>query len=131
MSSTELVTADSYDFDSAEELAQVWLEESDGDFTPEFPRVKAKGGIFNFGDDIQPSREARGVIVAWHKSSRLYLEDFDDADDAGRRPDAWSTDGKVQVVPPETYEKIERLNAERSSKGLPLLPPPNRNLAEC
>lgn len=128
--STELVTAETYDFASATELAQVWLEESDGDFTPEFPRIKVPSGggtTWEVDDDVAPTRELAGVVVAWHKSSRLYLESFESSDEASRRPDAWSTDGKVQIIPSETFEKIDRINAERGTK----LPYPHTDLSTC
>lgn len=128
--STDLVTRETYDFDSATELAQVWAEESQGDFTPEFPRIKTPAGgatTFEIDDDIAPTRELAGIVVAWHKSSRLYLESFDNSDEGSRKPDAWSTDGKTQIIPQETYAKIDRINAER---GL-ALPYPTTDLTTC
>jgi hypothetical protein len=128
--SNELVTSETYDFESAADLAQVWLEESDGDFTPEFPRIKVPSGgatTWEIDDDVAPTRELAGVVVAWHKSSRLYLESFESSDESSRRPDAWSTDGKVQIVPSETYEKVDRLNAKNGTN----LPYPATDLSVC
>lgn len=129
----EVATKQEYNLEAANDLAQVWLEEAGPDFQPEFPRIKVPSGGGTTWEDpddpnFEPRRELRGIIVAFHDSSRLYLESFESAsDDAARRPDAWSVDGKSQVVPPETYEKIQRLNAANGWE----LPFPSTNLAEC
>lgn len=128
---TELVTAETYDFASATDLAAIWAEEG---VTPEFPRIKTPAGgstTFEVDEDVDPTRELRGVIVHWHAASRLYLESFEDSDDSSRRPDAWSLDGVVQVVPSETHAKIEALNVQRAADGKPLLPTPLADLAQC
>lgn len=126
---TELATRADYDFDEAQGLAQIWAEESDGDFTPEFPRLRAANGIFDFGEDLAPAREARGVVVAWHKSTRLYLSEKDG--DENTRPDAWSNDGKVQVVPAETIQKIDGINVLRAQANHAPLPYPHPDLTQC
>lgn len=128
----ELATAADYDFAGFENLVDVWRSESDGDFTPEFPRVKAKGGIFDLGEEFAPVRAFAGIVVAWHKSSRLYLDAYGEGDDANKRPDAWSTDGKTQIVPQETLEKVARINQERAAAGrTDFLPVPHTDLATC
>lgn len=128
----ELATAADYDFAGFENLVDVWRSESDGDFTPEFPRIKAKGGIFDLGEEFAPVRAFAGIVVAWHKSSRLYLDAYGEGDDANKRPDAWSTDGKTQIVPQETLEKVARINQERANAGRQdFLPVPHTDLATC
>jgi hypothetical protein len=37
----------------------------------------------------------------------------------------------VQIIPAETFEKIDEKNAERQAAGRPLLPYPSRDLASC
>lgn len=129
---TEIATKQEYNLDAAGQLAQVWREEGGPDFQPEFPRIKVPSGGGTTWEDpddptFQPTRDLRGIIVGHHTSTQLYLERYEDADEGGRRPDAWSNDGIVQVIPPETYDKIQRLNAENGWS----LPFPSKNLADC
>lgn len=74
------------------------------------------------GDEIEAATVLDGVILYDHASSVLFLDDKDDKPEgASNRPDAWSSDGVTQVVPPET---IERCKAE--GKQIP-----STVLAEC
>ncbi len=130
--STDLITSETVDFNEAVELASFWLEHAGSDFQPEFPRIKSKGGLLDFGDELPPAKSARGIVVAWHPATRLYLTKLDDAEEgASRRPDAWSNDGKVQVVPHETLQKIAEINVQRVADGLAPLPNPDVNLEAC
>jgi hypothetical protein len=129
---SEVAVASEYNLAGASALAEVWREEGGPDFQPDFPRIKVPAGGGTTWEDrddptFQPTRELRGVIVGHRPSTQLYLEKFEDSDEGGRRPDAWSNDGVVQVVPQETYEKIAALNAANGWS----LPFPSRNLAEC
>jgi len=126
--STDVVPSENFLPTAAAGFADAWREEM-GDELPEFPRVKipAGGGSaweIPSGDPDNPdiAKELVGVIVAHHATSRLYLESFEDrTSDSTGRPDAWSIDGKVQVVPAETLEKVKELG----------LPAPLTDLAAC
>lgn len=126
----ELATSADYNIDGFEGLAQVWAEESQGDFVPQFPRIKAKGGILDLGEEFAPMKSIPVVVIGWHKSSRLYFEKPEDGTE-NRRPDAWSADGKTQIVPQETIDKVTAWNAYRQQHSQPLLPYPNPDLANC
>ncbi len=95
--------------------------------TLSFDRIKVGKRSFEVptgdGDDIEAATVLEGVILYSHPSSVLFLDSLDDKpDDApSNRPDAWSSDGITQVVPPET---IERCRAE--GKAIP-----STVLAEC
>lgn len=127
--STDVVPSETYLPTAAAGFADAWREEM-GDELPEFPRVKipAGGGSaweIPSGDPDNPdiSKELVGVIVAHHPTSRLYLESFEDrTSDSTGRPDAWSIDGKVQVVPAETLEKVKELGLPAPLTDLGLCP---------
>lgn len=121
MSTDLTTTTNKYDLASVAETAASWREELGDDFVPEFPRIKVPGGGATVWEDDEgnPHKTLIGVIVGFHKSTRLYLEKLEGSEAA--RPDAWSVDGKTQVVPQETIEKAQRL-------GLPI---PLTNLALC
>lgn len=120
--STDLVPAGTYDLASITDTAASWREELGDDFVPEFPRIKVPaGGSTTWEDDEgTPFKELAGVIVGFKKATRLYLSEMDDAS-GGSDPDAWSNDGKIQIVPADTITKCEQL-------GLPV---PLTNLAQC
>lgn len=127
--STDLVPVGTYDLSEVEETASIWREELGDDFVPEFPRIKVPAGggtTWEIDEDTPPTRELNAVVVAHHKSSRLYLDPFEDSGDGNRRPDAWSLDGKVQVVPEETRAKIDAKNAAGAN-----LPYPLTDLSQC
>lgn len=129
----EIVGAETYDFQKALRLPEAWAKGGPG-FIPEFPRIawpSGKSTAFEPGLDMAPTAELRGVVVAFHHSSRLYLDDYDAGGEEGRRPDAWSNDGKVQHVPQETHNKIDQLNGARAAQGLQPLPYPAPTLGEC
>lgn len=140
--SKELIKADAgrYDVQVARDAAQLWQEELGPEFTPTFPRLKVPaGGGTSWDDPFSPDPESpdqakdfTGIIVGKRKVSRLYLTNFDDrdAEDSGR-PDAWSIDGKTQIVPQATVDKIKTLNADREANGIAPLPVPSRQIANC
>lgn len=138
---TELITTAKYDVETARTATAAWQAElGDLGIAPTFPRLKVPaGGGLQFADPASPDpespdfvKEFTGVIVGKRKTSRLYLVPFDQraAEDSGR-PDAWSIDGKTQIVPQATYDKIKALNEERAAQNIAPLPAPSRNLAAC
>lgn len=136
--STELVKAGTYDVEAAKEATSLWAEELGDDFQPEFPQLRGGGqnpSLFDpFSDPENPDtiKTFTGVIVGKRRTSKLYFKSFDQRGegDSGR-PDAWSADGKVQVVPADTIAKVDALNAERKVNGQAPLPYPLRDAKNC
>lgn len=125
----ELVPVGTYDVAGVENAAQIAREELGPDHPITFPKIKVPGGgstTWEIDEATPPTKELRGVVVAHHRASRLYLDSFENADPENRRPDAWSNDGKVQVIPKETYEKIN----ERNKRGQNL-PYPLADVSQC
>lgn len=126
--STELVVAEKFELTDASGFAEIWRDEM-GDEVPPIARIKAPSGGGTAwevpGDDPENPdsvKELTGIVVAHHPSSKLFLDSYDDrqAGDSGR-PDAWSNDGKVQVVPAETIAKCKE-------RGLPI---PSTDARNC
>lgn len=81
--------------------------------TLSFDRIKVGKRSFEIptgdGDEIEAATILEGVILYDHASSVLYLDDLENKPEgASNRPDAWSTDGVTQIVPPETIERCKR-----------------------
>lgn len=127
---TEVELASHYQLEAAGNFADLWAEELGSDFDPSLViqriKIPSAGGIAwevpNGSDEPDVVKDLQGVIVAHHQSSRLYFDSFEDRnpDDSGR-PDAWSVDGKVQVVPEETVLKAK-------GRGWPV---PSTDLTRC
>lgn len=132
---TEFATAADYNIDGLDQLAQVWAEAAQGDpnFRPILPVLKVPAGGSTTWEDkddpsFQPRRELEVVILHSQVTTQLYLTDYEEQDETqGNRPDAWSDDGIVQVVPQETYAKIDALNAQNGWA----LPYPTTDLRTC
>jgi hypothetical protein len=119
--STELVVQGTYDLEIAQNAVDLVKEELGEDAKIPYTRVKVPSGGSTAWEDPasidpenpDPIKELRGVIVGHRKVSRLYFTSFDERGegDSGR-PDAWTNDGKIQVVPEETVDycraKVEK-----------------------
>lgn len=121
MSGTEvaLVEEGKYALEASSEIARNQREELGDDFVPKFERISVPGaGSTNWelpGGDA--AKEITGVIVAQRKTTALYLDENDES----KFPDAYSLDGKTQILAEGTVEKAARL-------GIPV---PLTNLAKC
>lgn len=125
--SNELVK---YDFEVGEvgEFAQLVEDELDGvEIRLDRVKIPAGGGTAweiptDDPDNPDVAKEIVGVIVDHHKASRLFFDRFEDRTEGeSRRPDAWSVDGKTQIVPEETIRKAQE-------RGIPV---PHTDLATC
>lgn len=132
---TEVATSADYNIDGLDELGQVWAEaaQSDPNFRPILPSLKVPAGGGTTWEDkddpnFEPRRELEVIILHSQVTTQLYLTDYEDSDEStGNRPDAWSDDGIVQIVPPETYAKVDALNAQNGWA----LPYPSTDLKSC
>lgn len=124
MSTTELavVPEGKYAIQQAGASASTMREEFGEDFVPKFNRVQVPGAGSTTWEDAQgnASKELTGVIVAVRKFTRLYLEKGDGSEDS-KRADAYSYDGKTQIISPGAQEKAKRLG----------LPPILEDLSRC
>lgn len=129
MTSTDLVIADQFALEEAEDFAATWAEEMGEEAELPFPRIKVPSSgstVWEIpGDDPDNPDTAKdlvGVIVAQRSIGKLFLDDYDSREEGDSGfPDAYSPDGKVQIIAPGTLEKCEE-------RGLPA---PHTSTATC
>lgn len=132
---TDVATSADYNIDGLDQLGQVWAEAAQGDpsFRPILPSLKVPSGGGTTWEDkddasFEPRRELEAIILHSQVTTQLYLTDYEDSDEsAGNRPDAWSDDGIAQIVPQETYAKVDALNLQNGWA----LPYPSTDLNTC